>query len=232
MRRVGATMVAIVLMASACVDSGGHGSSSTVTTSVGPTVSSVTTPLPPVTEAAGPTEAFVAPPPLIVATPPELLDKLGPYADVILQGGAVLSGSREHLSYLVSCVESGGFAVELDVSAGSISASPGHDQMERYQEVLRTCKEAAFESGLVARYSERTPEELELWYDAFLIAQECLGEHGFPTSDPPSLDVYVESGGAAWHPYEALSPNAIAAVEPICPQDLVLLVGELAERGR
>lgn len=229
---MGAATVAIALMASACVDSGGYGDSSTVTTLAAPTVSSSTTTLPSVTKAPEPTDVFVAPPPATTATPPELLKQLGPYADLILRGGAVLNGSPEHLNYLVSCVESGGFAVELDLLAGSIKANPGYDQMERFRKVLGTCEEAAFESGLVARYSEQTPEELELWYEAFLIAQECLEERGYPTSDPPSLDVYVESGGAAWHPYDALSPTAIAEVEPICPQDLVLLVGELAERGR
>lgn len=169
------------------------------------------------------------PPPSAIVTPPELLDQLGPYAEMVLGGGAVLPGSPEHIGYLVSCMESAGFAVTFDVSSGSITGDPGADLMERFRDTLAICEEAAFESGLVARNTEQTPDELRLWYRALLLAHECLNEYGYPTSNPPSIDVYVESGGTAWHPYEALSSDSIQDIEPICPQDLIVLISELVQ---
>lgn len=42
---------------------------------------------------------------------------------------------------------------------------------------------------------------------------DCLQTVGFPAPAPISVDVYVESGGSAWHPYNALSPGIYAQAE-------------------
>jgi hypothetical protein len=225
MTRLAATVIVILLVVAGCSDEGAPAeapTSSANETSSPPTANQVF--VPPTSN-----QAFVPPTPALV-TPPDLLDQLGPYAEIVLGGGAVLPGSPEHFDYLVSCMESAGFAVTLDVSSGSISGDPGADQMDRFRDTLAICDEAAFESGLVARHAEQTPDELRLWYRAFLLAHECLTEHGYPASDPPSIDVYVESGGTAWHPYDALSPASIQDIEPICPQDLIVLISELAQQ--
>jgi hypothetical protein len=167
----------------------------------------------------------------VTATPAELLDLLGPYADTVLRGGMVLPGSAEHVNYMVSCIESAGFAVEVDVSAGAISAAPNQGQVDRFRDVFGACEEAAFEYGLIARFADPTPERLQLQFEAFLLTHQCLEENGFATSEPPSMDVYMDSKGAIWHPYEALSPAIIETVESICTQDVIELIPELRKQG-
>ena len=173
---------------------------------------------------------FVPPPPPIVSTPPDVTEQLGPYADLVLGAGTVLRGSKEHLDYLVSCIAAGGFSVELDPSDGSMTANPGAAQMDNYIAVHDACRHAAIDYGLVDSYAPPSDAELELWYRAYLITQDCLIEHGYPTTEQSSLEVYVQSGGAAWHPYNALIRTTSEwEVEPVCSQDLVKLVVQLVE---
>jgi hypothetical protein len=227
MKRMGAEVVAIAVLAAACTGSGAGVGPSEVPPSVASTTSSV--------EAQAPTTGlepeFVPPPPPVTATPAELLDLLGPYADTVLRGGMVLPGSAEHVNYMVSCIESAGFAVEVDVSAGAISAAPNQGQVDRFRDVFGACEEAAFEYGLIARFADPTPERLQLQFEAFLLTHQCLEENGFATSEPPSMDVYMDSKGAIWHPYEALSPAIIETVESICTQDVIELIPELRKQG-
>lgn len=57
---------------------------------------------------------------------------------------------------------------------------------------------------------------------------DCLQTVGFPAPAPISVDVYVESGGSGWHPYNAISPGVYAEAERQCPQDLVVVFEILA----
>lgn len=41
-------------------------------------------------------------------------------------------------------------------------------------------------------------------YWAYVGTYECLVKHGYPTSDPPSLDEYIGSRGEVWHPYDEM----------------------------
>lgn len=231
MRRMGAQAVAIAVLAVACKGGGADVGQLMVPPSVASTSSSVAAPAPTTGHEPESAIEFVPPPPPITATPADLLDSLGPYADLVLRGGVVLPGSVEHLNYMVSCIETAGFAVEMDVSTGSISVAPNQDQMDRYRSVFAACEEAAFDYGLIARYADPTPEQLQLQFNALLLTHQCLEENGYTTSEPPSIDVYIDSEGSAWHPYEALSPAIVETVESICTQDLITLIGELARQG-
>lgn len=164
-----------------------------------------------------------------VPADPGYRERLGPYADMVLRRGLVPYGSEEHLNYLASCVESAGFSVELDLEEQSIEASPGPSQTGRYQEVLRLCEEAAISSGLVGPILPPTEADLALWYQAFQLTYRCLIDAGFPAPEPPSEQVYVDSGGKAWHPYTLLSPSDVPTAEAMCPQDLIVLFEKLAE---
>ena len=166
-----------------------------------------------------------------VAADPGYTERLGPYADMVLRGGLVPYGSEEHLNYLASCVESAGFSVKLDLHEQSLEASPGPSQTERYREVLRLCEEAAINSGLVGPVLPPTEADLALQYQAFQLTYQCLIDAGLPAPEPPSEQVYVDSGGKAWHPYTLLSPGDVPTAEALCPQDLVVLFEKLAETG-
>lgn len=156
-------------------------------------------------------------------------ERLGPYADMVLGTGRVPYGSSEHLTYLVTCIESEGFPVTLDEEEGAIMAKPGVDQMGRYKEVQSDCEQSAISSGLVG--APKPPDEatLSVWYQAYRALNECLMEHGFPVTEPPSETTYVSTGGS-WHPYQMLQTSQLAKAEAVCPQDLVTLLEDLASR--
>lgn len=169
-------------------------------------------------------------------TPPSLppdpgyRDRLGPYAQWVLGADALVpAGSPEHLDYLATCVRSAGFQVEV-VNQG-LSASPGPSQVDSYREVLATCEQAAIDSGLVVAPRPPSADELAAHYDAFLITHQCLIEHEYATTPAPSKEVFVDSGGQAWHPYDALGGLEIGRAEEECPQDLVALFETLAAQG-
>jgi len=155
---------------------------------------------------------------------PGYRDRLGQYADFVLADALVPRGSPEHLHYVESCVESAGFSVTVEHQA--ISANPPPEQAAYFQEVLAHCEAAAVSSGLVAQIDEPSEAELAAWYAAFTITYQCLVDHGYPTSAPPSEDSYIEAGGRNWHPYDTI--RDIAAAEAECPQDLLILFERLA----
>ena len=66
---------------------------------------------------------------------------------------------------------------------------------------------------------------MEAQYYFLLDVKTCLEEEGYPTSEPPSLDAFMESSAAgAWHPYDLVAAdNQIPVAEwndlnAACPQ--------------
>lgn len=200
-------------------DSDGILTTSSATTNPGQAASSTTS----TTSAAG-GDALAVPPPLPPVADYESL--LGRYADLVLHGGLVPYGSVEHVNWLAQCIESAGFVVEVD--QGGLMARPGVTQQARYREVMAFCEQAAVDSGLVGPLLPPDEEELAARYEAAMWTYDCLEAAGFPVPDPVSLDVYIESGGSGWHPYNAISPGVYAEAERQCPQDLVVVFEILA----
>ncbi|GBD83626.1 hypothetical protein BMS3Abin02_00005 [bacterium BMS3Abin02] len=186
----------------------------------------------PTTERSGPAVSVTgwAPPPVPIPKDPDYREKLGPYADMVLRGGAVPYGSEEHVLYIVSCIESAGFDVTVGPDGHSMEAAPGV-QVDRFRQVQAACEQAAIDSGLVAPPQSPSEEQLALQYQALLITYRCLVEYGYPAPEPPSEQTYVDSGGSAWHPYTLLEGD-VSAVEQICPQDLVTLYEQMAAAGQ
>lgn len=171
-----------------------------------------------------------APPPVPIPKDPDYREKLGPYADMVLRGGVVPYGSEEHVLYLISCIESAGFSVAADQDGHGFEAAPGA-QVDRFRQVQEACEQHAIDSGLVAPPTPPSEEQLALQYRALLTTYQCLIEHDYPTSEPPSEQAYVDSNGRDWHPYSLLGGN-ISAVEKECPQDLVVLYEQMARADR
>lgn len=167
------------------------------------------------------------PPPL--PPDPGYADRLGSYAQYVLGDALVPPGSIEHLEWIAACVESAGFEVEIIAEDGAIEAKPGA-QTTAFREAMAACEEASYEIGLVARPEPPDEKTLAAWYDAFMLTYQCMEEHGYPVSPPPSRDLYVESGGSIWHPYQELAPTLVPEVEKVCPQDLIVLFQQLADQ--
>lgn len=230
-RRAGIAFGVVALIATGCTTAA-EPDGSMPTTSLTSAVSSTTSIAPTTSEESDTFGEFIPPPPAVAVPSAELREQLGPYADLVLGGGAVLRGSKEHLDYIASCVAAGGFAVEADPTDGSVQGNHGPEQEEQFRVVLFACDAAAREHGLIKPSGPATRQELELSYRAFLIAHDCLIEHGYPTTEPPSLEVYVQSGGFAWHPFDNIYPHPLSELEAVCTQDLAKLVVQLVETER
>jgi len=171
-----------------------------------------------------------APPPVPIPKDPEYREKLGPYADLLLRGGLTPYGSEEHVLYIVSCIESAGFSVTLDPSGPAIEAAPGA-QVDQFRQVQAACEQPAIDSGLVAAPTYASKEFLAAQYQAMLITYQCLIDRGYPTSEPPSEQAYVDRA-VSWHPYEVLSGPDHEAAEQVCPWDLTTLFEQMAAAGQ
>lgn len=54
-------------------------------------------------------------------------------------------------------------------------------------------------------------------FAAFVTVHECMVEHGYPVTDPPSEETFVAqwvAGGQRWHPYDATHFGGSLAVPP------------------
>lgn len=71
--------------------------------------------------------------------------------------------------------------------------------------------------------TEPTDEQLAEHYDYLVEVKECLEAEGYETSDPPSLDTYIETGGR-WSPYSLVAQDDTIGIEEwnalnvACPQ--------------
>jgi hypothetical protein len=142
---------------------------------------------------------------------------------------ALVADPTDEASFLLTCLAEFGFSGEVDPAGGYWGVVPP-DQMELFLHVAGPCHEAyATVAGI-----EMGPFDVETlteWYWAYVGTYECLLEHGYPTSPPPSLDEYIESGGEVWHPYnEMYMTNQEPADEQVlfdtCPQDLDVLLAD------
>ncbi len=127
------------------------------------------------------------------------------------------------LSPVVSCLKERGFDATIDPADGGLAAVYPTDQKEVYREALEECMSGA---GL-----DMDPEkpilsdaDYERLLEAYVATAECLAKEGFEASVPPSLQVFIESEGGAWHPYDvmahdrSLSDTDWQRANRVCPQ--------------
>ncbi len=131
---------------------------------------------------------------------------------------------------MAECLENAGFLVTVSPDGRVDIESP--DPKVTPREVIATCQEDLEAQGIVPDPDippSRT--ELEERYDFMVGINECMKEHGFPTEQPPSIDVYMEGGGL-WHPYFEISegPPDAGGVSPKPAVDLETLQRECPER--
>jgi hypothetical protein len=141
-------------------------------------------------------------------------------------------GSIEHLTWHVDCMAEFGFKVEVVGEGHMRGHGVAREQQDAYGEASEECRIRAAEVGII-RYPPDPPteEDIRLRHQAWLIAHECLIEHGHPTSPPPSEDSFVESGGFNWHPFRQLAgPGLLEAAEEDCTQNIRELYRLLDER--
>ena len=238
-RQLRAMAVVLALVASACVPSSfpEEGTATTATTAETTTTSgasraestigtTTTSPL-------GRTESTVETTTTAVAPPSreEIVAMLPSTPVTTAPSGAVRASVRDRQETKLACIRSFGFAAELDLGDLGIVVDLPPEQQDEYFEVLDICRRRLFAELGVSEVPSR--EELTAHYRAYLYVRECMIAEGYPVDDPPSLEVYVESLGAAWHPYDAVmaggqgSPGFFSRLEETCPQDLFYLLDVL-----
>ena len=127
------------------------------------------------------------------------------------------------LQPVVSCMRERGFNAAIDPVDGALAGTYPSDQREIFQEALEECMSGA---GLDTDAEKPTlsDADYERLFTAYVETAECLVAEGFEVSTPPSLQVFIESEGEAWHPYDviahdrSLSDSDWQRANRLCPQ--------------
>jgi hypothetical protein len=120
----------------------------------------------------------------------------------------------EFMLSLKECTEAKGYGWRFDRQGDgfSISGQSGlavsEEQRQREQEDLRACI-AAIDPARLEPPPRLTPVQYEQMYRYVLAQTECLRAAGYPVSDPPPLDVYVDSD-RAFDPYVDLRDRGVS----------------------
>ena len=132
---------------------------------------------------------------------------------------------NEHDRFIVSCLNEFGISAETladkypdaDLREGGVFI-PDNYQREAVSAALAECQKAAVEAELERDFQD--PDVLRSVYWELVDLYECLTENGYPATDPPSEQVFVESNGW-WHPTYALGMNvqAIKEAAETCPAE-------------
>ncbi len=148
--------------------------------------------------------------------------------ELIATVSAQVSDPTDDIGFLMACMEFFGFSGTPN--QGGILFDVPPEQMELHLEANSVCRSAyATVAGIdMGPFDEETLTE---WYWAYVGTYECLVEHGYPTSPPPSLEEYIESGGEVWHPYNEMyltnqEPTDEQLLFETCPQDLDVLLAD------
>lgn len=108
--------------------------------------------------------------------------------------------------FLQTCLQDSGFAVQIIEQRGDLTVlqSETGGQDEAFRQAFVTCEAEAERLGLLLPRREPTEDELRELYRLYMWTHQCLIEHDFETTPPPSEEAWIESGGRLWHPYDAL----------------------------
>lgn len=129
--------------------------------------------------------------------------------------------SERIISFLKRCIEEEGFAVSVN-EMGALEWRGSEEQREAAYAAFDRC-EAQLPLS-VRTYEPPTEEDFKSWYATYLEVAACLEKEGYEIPPPPSLDSFVESGGANWHPYDTIAtdPNLPweewVRLNEVCPQ--------------
>ena len=157
---------------------------------------------------------------------PTIQDLLPPTPVTTAPPGAVRASILERQEAKLACLRRYGFDGEIAPDLGILTDVPP-DQQERFFEVSASCREeVGAQFGL--RFGTPTPEELTTSFRELLYVRACMIDEGYPVDPPPSLEQYVESQGAIWHPYTAFieagaGPTELQRLQEVCPDDSVYL---------
>ncbi len=223
-------VVLVGILVAACAPSGVSPSTSAAPTTTVPGLAVPKAPEPTTArvpaETTGPPEVTATTPVSVpLATDEEIAALLPSTPVTTAPPGAVRASILERQKLVLECMRRYGFDGEIDERDLGINFGKIPDeQFDRFLEVGEICRKEEFERyGLTLGVPTR--EELEASYRMNLYVRECMIMEGYPVSQPPSLEAYIESLGAIWHPYDAFVESGQGGVfgfselQETCPQD-------------
>ncbi|KAA9104539.1 hypothetical protein [Microbacterium rhizomatis] len=120
---------------------------------------------------------------------------------------------------IVACLDEAGFPGAVIQEDGSTSIELTAEQTAGYNQAASQCLlEACPACG-----EPPSAETLTRLYHLQLEAARCLSEEGFPTSDPPTLQSYLEaSAESRWSPHREAAPSLASSghmneLMEVCP---------------
>lgn len=137
-------------------------------------------------------------------------------------GAASTEASASWARFTLDCVSDAGFEADIEVSLGEsyVRARVSEDRASLYQEVATACEEEAVALGLSAA-GPPDEDQLRKRYEYLLSASACLTGLGYEPGEPPSVEVFVDSGGT-WSPHAVVVATGnraeIESAFQKCPQ--------------
>ena len=169
--------------------------------------------------------------------------------------GPFPTGTVEFMEWLAFCEAAFGFEKQVITQPGQIpylygQVTPG--QQELNFKVASACEQMAIDAGHFFPIAH-TEEFGRRVFAAYVTVHECMVEHGYPVTDPPSEETFVAqwvAGGQRWHPYDATPFGGSLAVPPpdieggisaqasaqlelqaTCPADWATVLGDFTPEG-
>lgn len=103
---------------------------------------------------------------------------------------------------LKECLEREGFVATIEPNGSLRVESPSASVTPA--EAIEACNRELQATGLVPGAGDgESVEQLTERYEFMLGVRACMIEKGYPTLEPPSLEVFIEDEGG-WHPYTAV----------------------------
>ena len=121
--------------------------------------------------------------------------------------------SYRWVEYIAECAEAAGFVYQIIDTAAPHLSYAGPDYV-RASNASDRCEAIAHREGwVIPNPFDGSAEANALLYDVYVDIHDCMVEHGYPTTDPPSRDAFVEEGEALWTPWEEMF-NSVFYVDP------------------
>lgn len=140
--------------------------------------------------------------------------------------GNEVESTRQWWIAKAQCHTDNGFPAHYD--GEGIETEVGPSQREDYRDMTARCEdEVTAQLGPLPAAVRYSAQELKALYHLNVGVNDCLAEHGYPTSEPPTEGTYVstyqqvyagseEALEQLWNPYPA-DPDVAFDARKVCP---------------
>jgi hypothetical protein len=134
----------------------------------------------------------------------------------------VYDGPRdEYIPLLAACLREHGWPAEIRADGGLSVDSLADDQRQAFMAARGECEA---EIGSLPPAPPLDEEQIRQRYEFLLGARQCLIDLGYPISDPPTVETFIETYATGpWSPFNDLADQTTSEHEWLeanerCPQ--------------